>query len=70
MPKIVNEKTQEELEFEILAILNKIGLEFSVHDAIPIHIHFELIELRKAFVAYVDNTRLLKNQPKETSNLL
>jgi hypothetical protein len=69
MPTIVNEKTQEELEFQILAILNQIGLEFSVHDTIPIAVHLNLLELRKKFVSYVDNSRLLKTQVKVNESL-
>ena len=65
----INEKTQEELEVSILAILNRIGLEFSIHDAIPTSIHLSLVQLRKNFVAYVDNARLLKNQTKENVSI-
>ena len=69
MPAEINEKTQEELEMSILSILNQIGLEFSVHDAIPISVHLSLIQLRKNFISYVDNARLLKNQPKENVSI-
>ncbi len=69
MSTVVNEKTQEELELEILRILSQIGLEFSVHDAIPIAIHMNLLDLRKKFISYVDNSRLLKTQIKVNESL-
>jgi hypothetical protein len=69
-PKEISELTQELLEQEVLKELNNIGLEFQVHDAMPISVYQAVLRARKAFTAYVDNARLLRtNQPKENTSI-
>jgi hypothetical protein len=65
----ITEVTQEELEHAIIRCFDNIGLEFAMHDSIPTDIHLMLIAMRKNFVAYVDNARLIKIQVKENHTL-